>query len=236
MKLKTKKKGFTLVELLIVMTIIAMLSLLAINGYMEYRKSTLLDFAADSIVAQINEMRSRAIHGDSGSARADVIKEELDSLDSAEAASGSDSGNPSDNAISPSGTALCYGIYFGNDAIKTFSSGFIGKKRFIAGQWQYLGCEEFEIDPNDAEIIIDEQVKILNISDVNDVQFSNGFLRFVPPDGQLEISYDGLDLQDPALLSKLKIEIQYGLTDSSKYRRLIEYDLNNFTADVEELS
>lgn len=224
MSIKTKKKGFTLVELLIVMTIIAMLSLLAINGYMEYRKSTLLDFAADNIVAQINEMRSKAIHGDFGSARADVIREELGSADSA----GSDSGSPSGTEPSLSGTALCYGVYFEGDAIKTFSSPFIGKKSFdvVSGQWEYDGCEEFAADPNDQEIAIDEQVKILS---------SNGFLRFVPPDGAIEISYDGIEPPDPNPLS-IKIEIQYGLSDLSKYKRIIEYDLNNFTANVEEPS
>lgn len=220
MSIKTKKKGFTLVELLIVMTIIAMLSLLAINGYMEYRKSTLLDFAADSIVAQINEMRSKAIHGDFGSERADVIREELGSGDFAEASSGIET--------SPSGTALCYGVYFQGDAIKTFSSPFIGKKSFdvVSGQWEYEGCEEFVADPNDQEIAIDEQVKILS---------SNGFLRFVPPDGAIEVSYNGFDLVDPKPLS-VKIEIQYGLSDLPKYKRIIEYDLNNFTANVEEPS
>ncbi|MBP9771235.1 prepilin-type N-terminal cleavage/methylation domain-containing protein, partial [Candidatus Gracilibacteria bacterium] len=43
MKILKSQKGFTLVEILVVMGIIAMLSTLAVNGYLTYRRSALLD-------------------------------------------------------------------------------------------------------------------------------------------------------------------------------------------------
>ncbi|PIR54993.1 hypothetical protein COU74_04635 [Candidatus Peregrinibacteria bacterium CG10_big_fil_rev_8_21_14_0_10_36_19] len=57
------KKGFTLVEILIVMMIVAVLSSLAVNGYTSYRKYALVDLSADSLIAQMNEARDKAAHG-----------------------------------------------------------------------------------------------------------------------------------------------------------------------------
>lgn len=65
--IKKRNGGFTLVEILIVMAIVAMLSTLAVNGYLTYRKNTLLDLSADNLVSQILEMRSRTIYGTGGS-------------------------------------------------------------------------------------------------------------------------------------------------------------------------
>ena len=62
--LLSKKKGFTLIELLIVLAIVMLLSFMAINGYMDYRKSALLKLSGDNIISQINEQKTRTIYGE----------------------------------------------------------------------------------------------------------------------------------------------------------------------------
>jgi prepilin-type N-terminal cleavage/methylation domain-containing protein len=62
--LLSKKKGFTLIELLVVIGIIMLLSFMAINGYMDYRKTTLLSLAGDNILSQINEQKTRTVYGE----------------------------------------------------------------------------------------------------------------------------------------------------------------------------
>jgi len=56
-------KGFTLVEILMVIFIIGLLSVLAIAGYSEYRKIALMNLSADSVVSQINEERENVRYG-----------------------------------------------------------------------------------------------------------------------------------------------------------------------------
>ena len=50
-----EKKGFTLVEILIVIMIIGILATSAVGGYTSYRRSALLSLSADDIVSQIND-------------------------------------------------------------------------------------------------------------------------------------------------------------------------------------
>jgi len=62
--LLAKKKGFTLIELLIVLAIVMLLSFMAINGYMDYRKSALLKLSGDNLISQINKQKTRTIYGE----------------------------------------------------------------------------------------------------------------------------------------------------------------------------
>jgi len=55
--------GFTLIEIMIVVFIIALLSTAAVGGYTRYRKISLLEIAADNIVSTIYQARDRASHG-----------------------------------------------------------------------------------------------------------------------------------------------------------------------------
>ncbi|MEK7086096.1 MAG: prepilin-type N-terminal cleavage/methylation domain-containing protein, partial [Patescibacteria group bacterium] len=137
-KINSKKKGFTLVEILIVLGIVAMLSVLAVNGYMSYRKSTLLDFAADNLIAQINEMKSKTRHGGGDSVKFEEIKAELEGGGSVDGEDvGSDSGSQ------------CYGIYFENSGdgfvAKSFVRPFGNQKVWDPGEgkWNYNGCGNF---------------------------------------------------------------------------------------------
>ncbi len=59
-----KKKGFTLIELLVVIAIVMLLSFMAINGYMDYKKSSLLRLSGDDLISQINEQKTRTVYGE----------------------------------------------------------------------------------------------------------------------------------------------------------------------------
>ncbi len=211
----SKKKGFTLVELLIVIAIVGMLSVLAIAGYSEYRKTTLLDLGADAIVAQINEMQANTIHGNVGSERFDAISAELDGED------------PIAGIPGPDGTALCYGIYFEDEKLKTFTVGFDGKKVWDTTGWKYTGCKDFATKSNVTEIELDDLIEVESVQtqmegflDLTDF----GYLHFLPPEGEPEVSISGPD--DPvANIEKIVIEIRYGSSDDPKYQRTIEYEI-----------
>ncbi len=58
-----KKQGFTLVEMIVVMGIIALLSMMSVAGYMSYRKSALADLAADDFKSQVDELRTKVLYG-----------------------------------------------------------------------------------------------------------------------------------------------------------------------------
>lgn len=221
-------------EILIVMAIVAMLSTLAVNGYMTYRKNTLLDLSADNLVSQILEMRSRTIYGTGSSDKFEEIKAKL------EGGGGDDGGGGGggDAADDANNSAKCYGVYFGkNDdefEVKGFEQDFNNKKVWVQEKWQYQGCDAFA--PNVADQILEEdsQVKILEVTDENDAGLDSLVMRFFPPNGVLEISEnDGQDFNS-VFESKdlLKIKLQYGADEDPQYQRMIEFDPVNINAVV----
>jgi prepilin-type N-terminal cleavage/methylation domain-containing protein len=60
MKMDGKHAGFTLVEMLIVISIVGIMATLSIGGYMSFRKSSILDLTADSIAANVSDARDHA--------------------------------------------------------------------------------------------------------------------------------------------------------------------------------
>ncbi|MFA5820619.1 MAG: prepilin-type N-terminal cleavage/methylation domain-containing protein [Candidatus Gracilibacteria bacterium] len=61
-----KKQGFTLVEMIVVMGIIALLSVMSVAGYMSYRKSALVHLAGDDFKSQVDELRTQVLYGKFG--------------------------------------------------------------------------------------------------------------------------------------------------------------------------
>lgn len=60
------RRGFTLIEIMIVVFIIALLSTAAVGGYTRYRKISLLELAADNIVSTIYQARDSVKMGKTG--------------------------------------------------------------------------------------------------------------------------------------------------------------------------
>jgi prepilin-type N-terminal cleavage/methylation domain-containing protein len=171
------KKGFTLIEMLIVMAIIGALSTLAIGGYMDFRRNSLLDLSADNIVSQLENLRTRAKFGDIGSAKFDEISERIN-------------GN---EVKSVNESISCFGFYFkrgdnGEHKLQAYSLPFLNLKKYdvISETFKYSGCDEFskrsEFDLNVENDIVFES---------DDMPLDNLFLRFAPPSGESEVSVDG---------------------------------------------
>lgn len=204
--LPAARHGFTLVEILIVIMIIGMLSVLAVNGYMGYRRSTLLDFAVDSLVSQMYEARANTIHGDFGSERADEIRQAIED----------------DAMVDPpvAGEAKCYGLYFEKNAdefdVFSFSEDFDSEKEWVGiSGWQYKGCGIFgQTDLMPLEL--DEMVSVGDIISNSGMSVNLLVMRFIPPNGDLKLSFDRNSFVAPASTPDiLQIQLNYGTDERS---------------------
>lgn len=57
------KSGFTLVEMLVVIAIVSILAIVAVSSYTRYRKASLVELAAQNIVANLYEARDSVKYG-----------------------------------------------------------------------------------------------------------------------------------------------------------------------------
>lgn len=61
--MQNNREGFTLLEMLIVISIIGIISTMAILGYTQYRRSALIELSVDSFISQVDEIRSDVFYG-----------------------------------------------------------------------------------------------------------------------------------------------------------------------------
>lgn len=202
------KKGFTFIEILIVMTIIAILTVLSVAGYTAFRKAALIDLGADSLIAQISDMKDKAIHGTKF---------------------GVEEGGSTD-------FLKCYGfsVVKNNDVYEMTAAiyKFTGKKVWsdLEGKWIYQGCGE-KLDDG-----ILEMDKMIKVEAVNFIQkgsstsedLDNFVFRFVPPNGDLEISKNNNPFGNEKGLIEMKI--RYGSGDDDRYARFVEINLEKGNA------
>jgi prepilin-type N-terminal cleavage/methylation domain-containing protein len=226
-----KKDGFTLVEILLVIFIIAVLSTLAINGYMSYRRAALLDFTADSFVSQLYELRDRTIHGEYGGNEFELIKEAIEN--EGEYIPEDDEGKD----------AKCFGFLFEGDGdggveIKKFGVPYKGVKSIHQGDlvdayWVFETCDYsgLDMEENYLPLGFDDDVHFVGIYDENDVALSDFRISFVPPDGEIEVSFEG----SPDM-EVVKLILKYGESDDDKYKRNIFINLESGKAQVTRVS
>jgi prepilin-type N-terminal cleavage/methylation domain-containing protein len=224
MNILKKKEGFTLVEMLIVIFIIAMLSTLAINGYTEYRRTALLDFAADSFTAQFYGLRDSTLHGDFGSVEYETITLAIES------------GDP--YFVTEESEASCFGYYLnidgGDYTIQKFEITYNSQLEFEEGEWVRGRCEFGEL--NDATLTetvysdlgLDEEVSVVRIYDREDgFDLSSDIaITFIPPSGEIYI------YPNTAALDAIGIEMKYGKSEQDKYKRNIFIDLASGQVNV----
>lgn len=218
-------KGFTLVEMLIVMFIIAVLSTLAINGYTEYRRTALLDFAADRFTAQFYELRDNTIHGDFGGVAFDEISTAIE--------------DEEEYVATEENIANCFGYYLsvGSEySIQRFEISYSNKLEYdvVTGAWTRGGCEYSELrDLTLASTVfsdlgLDKEINVVGIYDDNGVDLSENIaITFIPPNG--EIFIDTLSGNAPLAI---RIEMKYGKSEEARYKRNIFVDLASGQVNV----
>ncbi|MCX6735239.1 MAG: prepilin-type N-terminal cleavage/methylation domain-containing protein [Candidatus Peregrinibacteria bacterium] len=236
MKILKSQKGFTLVEILVVMGIIAMLSTLAVNGYITYRRSALLDLGADNLVSQLNAMKAKATYGTSTDKKFQDIKKELGAETPA---------NPVKIEDSAGGTSKCFGIVFeksndknvGNFTVKSFEVPFVNTKvwKHVSQSWGYKGCDDLKDNSPKQSLNLDAQMKILSVSYDGNTTYDKLVFRFLPPSGKLE-AVGNLEGPDKILEPKIvKIIVSSGDTLDPNYERQIELNLSNAKAVVKPI-
>lgn len=219
-KLK-KKEGFTLIELLVVVAIVAMLSVMAVNGYMTYRRSAIIDLSADSLISQISEQRSRSIHKDDVSAKFEQIKKKVNN----------EFVDPVENVV-----PKCYGIFFlkkeNGYEIYSFSQEFKSQKQFNIDSeaWEYKGCgDEFDVSQIQGDLLVlDELIAVSSVTDSPDLLV----LRFTPPEGVLQRKLGNENFKsnfEPDEI--LSVVLRYGDLENSDFEKQVDIDLlnSNFT-------
>jgi prepilin-type N-terminal cleavage/methylation domain-containing protein len=224
--MKKDEKGFTLVEILIVIMIIGMLSVMAIGGYTSYRRVALVNLNADNLVAQILEARGKASRGDFKSARAGEIRDGL-------------TNGVTTFAPSETPDAQCFGFELnqidGEFVAKNLSWDFDNVKEWMQGRWQEKGCDGeasdgvFQVEVDD--MIHIEEVKYTTSSSEFDVS-SSATLKFAPPNGDLEFLADGNNHNEAETLNIL---VKYGTSEEPRYKRKIIVDLKSLTITVKNV-
>ncbi|MBL4694291.1 prepilin-type N-terminal cleavage/methylation domain-containing protein [Candidatus Gracilibacteria bacterium] len=197
------KKGFTLMEVLIVIAISAFLAMLAVGSYNSYRKGALLNLGGDQVLSVIEEMKSKAIHDDFGDARKAAIEAALED---------------GELAVSTEDDGRCFGVLFENlDGegfdFYSFSQEFVGEKVWEEGEWRYKGCVG---DFVKIELLRDPNLQVVALEGVG---FSF-WMKFLPPDGDMEYFVDSSFDEG---FEELKFEIQYGVDE--KFKKTVVYDL-----------
>jgi prepilin-type N-terminal cleavage/methylation domain-containing protein len=204
------KKGFTLIEVLIVIGIIGALSMLSINGYMDYRRSAILDLSVDNIISQILQSQSRARFGEVSSQKFDEIVSRLENPDF-------------DEGDLVKEDSRCFGFYFINEEgefrIKGFSLSFLNLKNYdiLTKDFVYSGCDDFS-NRVDFDFVYENDISF----DSDEKPLSDMILYFSPPSGEVFSSIDsGLNFgkEDFSFL------IKYG----EDFRRIVyESERQNF--------
>ena len=221
------RNGFTLVEIIVVMGLVAALAVLSVGGYLQYRKSTILNLSADSIIAQIYSQRNKAMLGYYKGQRADEIRTELDKT-----SENFDAETVLEKDIFES---KCFTVLFEKSADGKFlayisQKDFSGKKVFGIDSWEYEGCKDFTNDTVIQKNLfeLDSLIKIDNVSVGNFSGSGAGNaildsleIKFLPPDGEIHVLQDGKKVGSADV--GMKIDISYG-DNNPDYEKSVFFD------------
>lgn len=197
-----KGGGFTLVEMLVVITIVGVLATISIGAYSQYRRASLLEIAADNFISTLYKARDEVSMGKVSVGR---------TVD----------GGTSDGV----NTATCRGIDVKNIGVENFdlkilTTKFNSQKKFNGDEWIDVGC-----DTSSEGIVDSKSMSFENDVDVLEVKplvASEAFILFSPPNG--EIISKGLG-EDVA-------KITLGYSADADQKRVVIIDLKTGLAHV----
>lgn len=227
--------GFTLVEILIVITIVGLLATTSIGGYTRFRKSSMIDLAAKSIVASLYDARDNAKFGKV--------------VGGASAGEGETSGDGSggENGADDERGASCFGLKFvgmdagsgsdsdGEAGVFHVVSEFDSTKKWSGQKWVYEGCGDVGGSGSGsgggsgsgvpgASVNLAEGIKIESINDGGN---DSCVVLFAPPNG----SIDGSQCSEA---DDVKIVVGYGDEDKD-LKRQININLKTGIAEIKKI-
>ncbi len=231
--------GFTLVEILIVITIVGLLATTSIGGYTRFRKSSMIDLAAKSIVASLYDARDNAKFGKMV-AGASVEKDEV-----------SEKSDDDENSADDERGASCFGLKFvgmgessgsgsvsvsdadGEAGVFHVVSSFDSTKKWSGQKWIYEGCEDaVDSGSGGGPSILGTSVNLADGVKIESINNSDGscVVLFAPPNG----SIDGSQCVSGDASDDVKIVVGYGDEDED-LKRQININLKTGVAEIKKI-
>lgn len=199
------RKGFTLVEMLIVISIVGILATIAVGEYSRFRKTSVLELTSDGVVSALNEARDQAkwgkVSGDVGL--------------------GKDKGSDSGSADG----AKCYGLQFSTvfGVIRVTADFDTGKEwDAIKNKWVYKGCKE---DVQEGMAL--ELNESLSVLEVNGSQTSCEIF-YMPPNGDVFQNSSCKGIAD----KNLTVVLGYKDDTDTSYQRKVLVDFDTGIAKI----
>jgi len=232
--------GFTLVEILIVITIVGLLATTSIGGYTRFRKSSMIDLAAKSIVASLYDARDNAKFGKMV-AGASVEKDEV-----------SEESGDDENSADDERGASCFGLKFvgmgessgsgsvsvsdsdGEAGVFHVVSSFDSTKKWNGQKWVYEGCGEVGVSgggsgSGSGSGVPGTSVNLADGVKIESINNSDGscVVLFAPPNG----SIDGSQCSEA---DDVEIVVGYGDEDED-LKRQININLKTGVAEIKKI-
>lgn len=210
MYFKSNKKGFTLIEMLMVVFIIGLLATVAVGGYTRYKKISLLELSADNVVSNIYGVRDSVRYGDSEKACLGLQF-------------GGEVGQFSISKVKGAGSLK-----------KVWNPSL--KKWVVAGCSDFVEDEVLDID---GQVIVNSIFKRGGSSPVIESLSGGGgynscIVAFEPPNASLYVNCDGNRVV-PSPGEVLNIVLMYGEESGNAFKRIIQLDLESAIANVKTI-
>jgi len=208
-----ENKGFTLVEMLMVVFIVGLLSTAAVGGYMRYKKVSILDLAADNVISNLYESRDSVKYGDSDAASKCV-------------------------GLKFQGDASVSKIFADSSVKKKWDN---SVKKWVVSGCDYSSLEDAGVLDIDNQIKVIDIFKGGDSSSIsvnrNSSDYHSCIIAFIPPSGDVYLNCEGSVLSFVSG-EYLNVVLEYGgdnVSSGNDFKRIIQIDLNSAIANVKKI-